>query len=207
MRIVEVEKFDIVDYHQALLLMKEKQTMRLNDDIQDTLLILEHPEIVTVGPKARSEKLSPPSTYATVDVDRGGGLTWHGPGQLVLYPIFLWDLDGEASVRHIIHKLEQWVIVSLGAFNITGQRDQRMQGVWVDQHKICSIGLSFLRWVSRHGLTINYATPTGRVEGVMGCGLEQNTTTSLAGLGYTVEREQLIKHLLEALPVVLSRTT
>ena len=140
-------------------------------------------------------------------MDRGGGLTWHGPGQLVLYPIFLWDLDGEASVRHIIHKLEQWVIVSLGAFNITGQRDHRMQGVWVDQHKICSIGLSFLRWVSRHGLTINYATPTGRVEGVMGCGLEQNTTTSLAGLGYTVEREQLIKHLLEALPVVLSSTT
>ena len=71
-----------------------------------------------------------------------------------------------------------------------------MQGVWVGQNKVCSIGLSFLRWTSRHGLTINYDTPPGRVEMVSGCGLGQETTTSLAALGIKIEKEQILKSLI-----------
>jgi lipoyl(octanoyl) transferase len=74
-----------------------------------------------------------------------------------------------------------------------------MQGVWVDGHKICSIGLSFLRWVSRHGFTINIDTPPGRVEGVAGCGLTTDTTTSLANLGYDVELQAVKQALLETM--------
>jgi lipoate-protein ligase B len=187
----------IVPYADALLLMKSLQTQRINDEIPDTLLILEHEEIVTVGPRARNDGIAPPSDYPTHSVDRGGGLTWHGPGQIVCYPIFKWGIrEHEASVAEIINKLEEWVINALRHCDIIGQRDKRMQGVWVDGHKICSIGLSFLRWVSRHGLTINIATPIGRVEGVAGCGLETDTTTSLSTLGYDVEREQIKQALL-----------
>ena len=121
--------------------MKELQSMRIDDAIPDTLLILEHPEIVTVGPRARNDGIHPPDDYATQAVDRGGGLTWHGPGQLVVYPIVHWKQDDETSVAAIIHKLEQWVIESLATLDIHGYRDDRMQGVWVDEKKICSIGI------------------------------------------------------------------
>ena len=177
--------------------MRSLQTQRINDEITDTLLILEHEEIVTIGPRARNDGISPPSDYPTLDVDRGGGLTWHGPGQIVCYPIFKWGLrEHEASVAEIINKLEEWVINALRLCDIMGQRDVRMQGVWVDGRKICSIGLSFSRWVSRHGFTININTPLGRVEGVAGCGLGTDTTTSLSTMGYTVGREQIKQALL-----------
>ena len=80
-----------------------------------------------------------------------------------------------------------------------------MQGVWVREKKICSIGLSFLRWVSRHGFTINYNTPEGRVENLAGCGLEESTTTSLHQLGYNVTRTQLEEMLLSTMPEHLHR--
>lgn len=197
---VDIQELGIVPYGDGLKMMKSLQSQRINDDIPDTLLILEHHEVVTVGPRARNDGIRPPEDYPTEAVDRGGGLTWHGPGQIVCYPIFKWGLrDQEASVAEIITKIEQWVINALSTLNIHGVRDQRMQGVWVDGHKICSIGLSFLRWVSRHGFTINIDTPPGRVEGVAGCGLTADTTTSLANLGYDVEVQAIKQALLETM--------
>ena len=194
---IDIRDMGIVPYTDGLQIMKSLQTQRINEEIPDTLLILEHEEIVTIGPRARNDGIAPPLDYPTHPVDRGGGLTWHGPGQIVCYPIFKWGLrKNEASVAEIISKLEEWVINALRQCDIEGQRDKRMQGVWVDGHKICSIGLSFLRWVSRHGLTINVATPTGRVEGVAGCGLDADTTTSLLTLGYIVEPERIKQALL-----------
>ncbi|MBT7961701.1 MAG: lipoyl(octanoyl) transferase LipB [Euryarchaeota archaeon] len=197
---VDIQELGIVPYGDGLKMMKSLQSQRINDEIPDTLLILEHHEVVTVGPRARNDGIQPPEDYPTEAVDRGGGLTWHGPGQIVCYPIFKWGLrDQEASVAEIITKIEQWVINALSTLNIQGVRDQRMQGVWVDGHKICSIGLSFLRWVSRHGFTINIDTPPGRVEGVAGCGLTADTTTSLANLGYDVEFQAIKQALLETM--------
>ena len=197
---VDIQELGIVPYGDSLNMMKSLQSQRINDEIPDTLLILEHHEVVTVGPRARNDGIRPPEDYPTEAVDRGGGLTWHGPGQIVCYPIFKWGLrDQEASVAEIITKIEQWVINALSTLNIHGVRDHRMQGVWVDGHKICSIGLSFLRWVSRHGFTINIDTPPGRVEGVAGCGLTTDTTTSLANLGYNVELKAVKQALLETM--------
>ena len=194
-RCVDVRNLGLVEFPEALRLMKELQQQRINDEIIDTLLILEHPEIVTVGPRARNDGIVPPSDYASFPVDRGGGLTWHGEGQIVAYPIFKWDLEGEDSVAAIISILEDWIILALQECNIEAHRDNRMQGVWVNQKKISSIGLSFLRWTSRHGFTINYDTPLGRVEMLAGCGLQENTTTSLASQGFQVQREELLNAL------------
>ena len=83
--------------------------------------------------------------------------------------------------------------------SITGYRDERMMGVWVSGRKICCIGLSFLRWVSRHGISINYNTPSGRVEMLEGCGLDAGVTSSLAELGYNAERVQIESVLLNNL--------
>ena len=198
-REVDVRHEGLVEYTHALDLMKQLQKQRIDDVIPDTLLIMEHPEVVTVGPRARNDGILPPEDYATHPVDRGGGLTWHGAGQLVAYPIFKWDFEGEVSVAAIIHLLEEWIIKALATCDIKGSRDERMQGVWVDGKKISSIGLSFLRWTSRHGFTINYNTPKGRVEMLAGCGLDSHTTTSLAELGYTLERDQLLAALLQSM--------
>ena len=197
---VDVRILGEVAYEEAQTLMKELQQQRIEGIIPDTLLILSHPEVVTVGPRARNDGIRPPSDYRTVAVDRGGGLTWHGPGQVVGYPIVKWgEREGEASVADIIHIIEGWLINVLATFGVEGKRDDRMQGVWVDGRKVCSIGLSFLRWVSRHGFSVNLNTPAGRVEGVAGCGLDADTTTSLRTLGYDVSTDEFVEALL---PVV-----
>ena len=205
MNSLDIRILGIVEYTDALEMMSELQRQRIEEEIPDTLLVLEHPEIVTVGPRARNDGIAPPSDYRSHPVDRGGGLTWHGPGQLVVYPIIHWNKDDEKSVADIISKIESWVIASLEPLGVEGYRDDRMQGVWVDGKKICSIGLSFLRWVSRHGFTVNYDTPTGRVENLAGCGLQESTTTSLAQLNYNISREKLQDSLLKTISDVLNR--
>ena len=204
-RYVDIRYEGIVKYEVAIELMKVLQKQRIENEINDTLLILEHPEIVTVGPRARNDGISPPPDYDSFPVDRGGGLTWHGEGQIVCYPIFKWDLTGEDSVAKIISKIEDWVISSLKQLHIPARRDDRMQGVWVGEHKICSIGLSFLRWTSRHGFTINVDTPPGRVENLSGCGLGAATTTSLARLGYTTTKEAIIANLFTSIEESINR--
>ena len=195
---LDVRDLGVVSYSEAQVLMRELQQQRIKGAIPDTLLILSHPEVVTVGPRARNDGIQPPSDYETVAVDRGGGLTWHGPGQVVGYPIFKWgEREGESSVADIIHIIEGWLIDTLARFDVLGVRDDRMQGVWVDGRKVCSIGLSFLRWVSRHGFSVNLNTPAGRVENVAGCGLSADTTTSLANLGYNINAEAFVETLLE----------
>jgi len=184
-----------ISHAEADELMRIMQAKRIDDEIMDTLIVCEHDEIVTIGPRARNDGIKPPEDYTTAAVDRGGGLTWHGPGQIVVYPIFKWNLEGESNVKAIISILEEWVIKALSDNGINANRDERMQGVWIGENKVCSIGLSFLRWTSRHGFTINYETPPGRVEMVSGCGLGMDTTTSLSTLGFSLTREQILQSL------------
>jgi lipoyl(octanoyl) transferase len=185
---VQVIRAGIIEHNIVSDFMKVMQKKRINDEIIDTIIIVEHPEIVTIGAKSRREEVEISSDYKKVDVDRGGGITWHGPGQLVVYPIIKWGTK-EQSIRKIIGKFEQLVINSLLDCGLIACRNPEMMGVWIDGKKICSIGLAFLQWVSRHGLAINYATPGSRIEDLLCCGLEKGTTTSLDKLGHTHDKE------------------
>ena len=205
MREVDIRNLGLIHWKDSDEMMRDLQQKRIAGDIGDTILICEHPEIVTIGPRARSDGLSPPPDYESAPTDRGGGMTWHGEGQIVVYPVIMWDYEDEKNVKSVISKLEQWVISSLQLCGIKGYRDERMQGVWVDNHKICSIGLSFLRWTSRHGLTINYDTPAGRVEMVAGCGLDAQTTTCLTKLGYSEDYASLCEKLISTCHSELER--
>ncbi len=202
MRTVELMQFLCEEHEKIDLIMKEMQKMRINDEIKDTLIFVEHPEIVTIGPKAKKEKILPPENYPRRHVDRGGGLTWHGPGQLVVYPIFKWDLKDEENIEKIISKLEEWIISAFAELGIVGIRDSRMRGVWVNGNKVASIGLSFLKWVSRHGLSINYNTPKGRVELLEGCGLEAGITSSLAAKEHLTNRKEIEKALIKKICIL-----
>jgi len=171
--------------------MRRMQQQRIEDEIPDTLILVQHPEVVTLGPKAeRDGALNDPALadYPTRVVDRGGGMTYHGNGQLVAYPIIKWE-QSEQSIRSIINRVEDWVMAALADCGIEGNRDERMMGVWLEDHKICSIGLAFKHWVSRHGLALNYNTDEGRIEALTCCGLDAGMTTSLAALGHTHDLE------------------
>ena len=198
MKKIQVLRAGIAEHSHISEIMIKMQQKRINDDIIDSIILVEHPEVVTIGPKANREGVIVSDDYKQTVVDRGGGITWHGPGQLVAYPIIKWEND-EQSVRKIINKIEDLIIKTLNDLDIDGYRDPAMMGVWVDGKKICSIGLAFLHWVSRHGLALNYATPGNRIENLACCGLDIGTTTSLEKLGYTTNNdgEKITKKLLE----------
>tara|TARA_B100001142_G_C14186697_1_gene598312 strand:+ start:272 stop:946 length:675 start_codon:yes stop_codon:yes gene_type:complete len=195
---IQVLRAGIAEHSHISEIMIKMQQKRINDEIIDSIILVEHPEVVTIGPKANREGVIVSDDYKQTVVDRGGGITWHGPGQLVAYPIVKWEND-EQSVRKIINKIEDLIIKTLNDLDIEGYRDPAMMGVWVDGKKICSIGLAFLHWVSRHGLALNYATPGNRIENLACCGLDIGTTTSLEKLGYTTNNdgEKITKKLLE----------
>jgi lipoate-protein ligase B len=195
---IQVLRAGIAEHSHISEIMIKMQQKRINDEIIDSIILVEHPEVVTIGPKANREGVVVSDDYKQTVVDRGGGITWHGPGQLVAYPIVKWEND-EQSVRKIINKIEDLIIKTLNDLDIDGYRDPAMMGVWVDGKKICSIGLAFLHWVSRHGLALNYATPGNRIENLACCGLDIGTTTSLEKLGYTTNNdgEKITKKLLE----------
>ena len=198
MKKIQVLRAGIAEHSHISEIMIKMQQKRINDEIIDSIILVEHPEVVTIGPKANREGVIVSDDYKQTVVDRGGGITWHGPGQLVAYPIVKWEND-EQSVRKIINKIEDLIIKTLNDLDIDGYRDPAMMGVWVDGKKICSIGLAFLHWVSRHGLALNYATPGNRIENLACCGLDVGTTTSLEKLGYTTNNdgEKITKKLLE----------
>ena len=178
------------------------QEQRIDDKIPDTLIFVEHPEIVTIGRRGMLDGLEAPDGFASSNVDRGGGITWHGPGQLVCYPVFKWQ---EESIRKVITMIEEWIIISLDKLGIKALRNEAMQGVWYEDQKIASIGLAFSKWVSRHGFDINLATPPGRIESVEGCGLPVGKHTSLSQFGFDISVKQMQDILIETMPQVLGR--
>ena len=127
---IEVLRCGIVDYQVMSDWMKDLQRRRIADEIDDTLIFVQHPEVVTIGPKAVRDNVVVDG-YPTCLTDRGGGITWHGPGQLVVYPIIKWEI-GEQSVRGVIGKLEEWAISALGECGVSAYRDESMQGAWLD---------------------------------------------------------------------------
>ena len=183
-------------------LMIGLQEQRIDDKIPDTLIFVEHPEIVTIGRRGMLDGLEAPNGFASSNVDRGGGITWHGPGQLVGYPVFKWQ---EESIRKVIMMIEEWIIISLDKLGIKAVRNEAMQGVWYEDQKIASIGLAFSKWVSRHGFDINLATPPGRIESVEGCGLPLGKHTSLSSFGFQVSIQEMQDKLVETMPLVLGR--
>ena len=189
--------------HQEIdSLMISLQEKRIKNEIEDTLIFVEHPEIVTIGRRGMLDNLEAPEGFASSSVDRGGGLTWHGPGQLVGYPIFRWK---EESVRTVITTIEEWILSSLSKFGVEGKRDKTMQGVWFNGYKVASIGLAFSKWVSRHGFDINLDTPEGRIESVEGCGLPLGKHTSLSKFGYNISVKEMQMALIETMPNILGR--
>ena len=175
------------DYGQALELQRQLAAERQQGLIPDQLLLLEHPHVITMGRNGKagnvlaSAEVLSRAGVAFYPTDRGGDVTYHGPGQLVGYPIIdlrEWHRDVGAYVRAV----EQTIIDTLADYGISAGRIPKLTGVWVDDSKIAAIGVHISRWVTSHGFALNVSTDLSYFQYIVPCGLTK-PVTSMAALG------------------------
>lgn len=201
MRKLEVRELGRMSYAEASALQTTLSGQRKQGLIPDQLLLLEHPHVLTLGRNGHMENvLLSEARRGELGIEffesnRGGDITYHGPGQIVGYPIIdlrEWKRDVVAYVRGI----EEVVIDTLRRFGIEGSRDPGATGVWTPQGKICAIGVHISRWVSTHGFALNWTTDLEFFRYIVPCGLAR-PVTSMERLGVTVERERVHRVLVE----------
>ena len=169
-----------VAYPDAWALQKRLVEQRANGEIADTVIVCEHDPVYTVGRRRDAmANVLVPGDVPVVEVERGGDVTWHGPGQLVAYPILL--LEGEKRDLHAhLHRLEDLMIAICGDFGVEAGRDPRNTGVWHGGKKLGSIGIACRRWVTWHGLALNVDPDLSYFARINPCGFEASIMTSLA---------------------------
>jgi len=201
MRKVEVRELGRLAYAEANALQTALSGERKQGLIPDQLLLVEHPHVLTLGRNGHKENvLLSAERLAELGIEffesnRGGDITYHGPGQIVGYPIIdlrEWKRDVVAYVRGI----EEVVIATLHRFGIEGSRDPGATGVWTPQGKICAIGVHISRWVSTHGFALNWTTDLDYFRHIVPCGLAR-PVTSMEQLGVRVERAAVHQALVE----------
>jgi lipoyl(octanoyl) transferase len=196
-----VEQLGLVPYAQGLRLQREKVAARKAGVIPDTLFLLEHPHVITLGRNARPENLlvSPERLAALgielFETDRGGDVTYHGPGQWVGYPIL--DLtEHRRDVAWYMRSLEEVLIRVAGDFGIRAGRLEGTPGVWVGDRKLAAVGVHLSRWVTSHGFALNVNTDLDYFRWIVPCGLATRGVTSLrALLAHPVEMAEVAERI------------
>ena len=174
-----VEWLGHIPYEQAHEHMKKRLRQRLDGEIEDTLLLCTHPAVYTVGRQknAHNNIINPQGT-PIISVERGGNVTFHGPGQLVGYPIVQIP-DHKRDIHGFLRFIEEYWIKILSQWNIQASRDDRNTGVWVDGKKIVAIGISLRRWVSWHGFALNVNVDLSYYQRINPCGMSSELVTRL----------------------------
>jgi len=197
-----VLELGLTKYQEAYQLQKTLQLQRVEGEISDLLLLLEHPPTITIGKSGTldnilvsGDKLSQQG-ISLFFIDRGGDVTYHGPGQLVGYPIV--DLkQREKDLHCYIKNLEEVILRTLKDFSINGDRDERHPGVWINEEEIAAIGLSVRKWVSMHGFALNINTDLEHFSFINPCGFSNRRATSMSKiLGRDVPMEEVTKSLI-----------
>ena len=192
-----IEQLGLVDYAAALELQKERVQQRKVGQIPDTLLLLEHPHVYTLGRNARRENILVSREWLAsrgarvFETDRGGDVTYHGPGQLVGYPIL--DLTRHRrDISWYMRSLEEVFIRTAHDYGIDAVRSPGAAGVWVGNDKLVAMGVHLSRWVTSHGFAFNVNTDLRYFQWIVPCGLQGKGVTSLSKLlGGPIEVEEV----------------
>jgi len=191
----------LIDYKTAWDLQRDLWSRRVKGELPDLLLFVEHPHVITLGRRGNrsyliaSREVLDAMAIRIYHVERGGDVTYHGPGQLVVYPILDLKGYGYRLVRYV-DQLEEVILRTLKDFGMEGKKDSLNRGVWVNGEKIASLGVTIKRWVSFHGLALNYETDLNYFDLIHPCGLVGKKMTSMAKiLGKKVARESLIERI------------
>jgi lipoyl(octanoyl) transferase len=223
-RVIEVRRLGTVKYAEALELQKQLVEERKADRIPDQLLLLEHPAVITLGVRSRDDRshvLATPEMLARAGVElfatgRGGDVTFHGPGQLIGYPIL--DLRPDRlDVHRYVRDLEEVMIRVAGAFGVRAARQPGLTGAWVDtsdpagparSEKLAAIGVRIARWVTSHGFAFNVTTNLDQFALIVPCGISDKGVTSLEKLlGRSVPMAEVEDAAVVALAAVFDRRT
>jgi lipoyl(octanoyl) transferase len=209
LRACEISDLGCLAYTRALDLQHDLVERRKRGEIPDQLLIVEHPHVITMGRNGHMDHvLATPDILQRTGIElhhtnRGGDVTYHGPGQIVGYPIF--DLrEWKRDVVAYLRALEQVLIEALADFGIDGVRMHGATGVWVEGAKVAAIGVHISRWVTSHGFALNLDTDLDYFQYIVPCGLTQ-PVTSLRALGCTASREAVTTSVAAAFGRVFGR--
>jgi lipoyl(octanoyl) transferase len=199
----QLEQHGLVDYAAALELQRERVAQRKAGTIPDTLILLEHPHVYTLGRNADESNVLVSSEFLAskgaqvFHADRGGDVTYHGPGQLVGYPII--DLtQHRRDISWYMRSLEEVLIRTVQDYGVEATRSPGCTGVWVGKNKLTAMGVHLSRWVTSHGFAMNVNTDLRYFEWIVPCGLQGKGVTSLAQLlGHTVDMEEVASKVAE----------
>jgi lipoate-protein ligase B len=190
-------------YAEALSLQRSLVEDRRGGRIDDLLLLVEHPHVLTLGVRGdggRSHILATPEALASRRVEvhetgRGGDITYHGPGQIVGYPII--DLKPDrCDVHRYVRDLEEVLIRTAGAYGVAAERVEGLTGVWVGREKLAAIGVRIARWITSHGFAFNVSTNLEYFDLIVPCGIADRGVTSLDRLlGRPVDRLEVEEHI------------
>jgi lipoyl(octanoyl) transferase len=197
---------DVWDHQLALV------TKRQTNEVPDTLIVVEHPHVFTLGrSRAAQANVVNPGGVEVIEIERGGDVTYHGPGQLVAYPIVL--LDGaERDLHRFLRNMEEAVIRTCARVGLAADRELGKTGVWTTDRngarkKLCSMGIACRKWVTFHGLALNVTTDLSYFHRINPCGFESNVMTSLAAQLDTIDPAAVRAALIEELGLALGRAT
>src|SRR6266511_5965385 len=184
MRELHVRRLGLVEYEDGLSAQRLLVDARAAGLVPDTLLLLEHPRVVTLGRGAKPDNVLwtkeqlRAAGFEVFETDRGGDVTYHGPGQLVGYPIL--DLRPDrCDVHRYVRDLEEVLIRTAAAFGITAGRSQGMKGAWVGEEKLAAIGVRIARWITSHGFALNVSTNLAHFGLIIPCGIADKGVTSI----------------------------
>lgn len=185
MRRCDVHRLHLVTYENGMRLQQRLVEMRQRDEIEDQLLLLEHPPVITLGRGGRpanllaSEQMLRAERIRFFETTRGGDITYHGPGQVVGYPILHLG-EGRRDVRKFVTQLEEVLIRTAAEYGVTAERIEGKRGIWVGSNKIAAIGVRIARWVTSHGWALNVNTNLDHFSMIVPCGLQGLGVTSIA---------------------------
>lgn len=209
MRALEIRRLGTIDYSDALAMQRTLVEERKADRIPDVLLLLEHPPVITLGVKGdggRSNVVASPEHLETLGIavreaGRGGDVTYHGPGQIVGYPII--DLKPDrCDVHRYVRDVEEVMIRVCAGYGVSAGRIKGLTGTWVDGNKIGAIGIRISRWVTSHGFAFNVNTRLDDFRLIVPCGIADHGVTSLETLlGTSVDvdgvQDAIVRHFAE----------
>ena len=209
----------LTNYDAAVEFMETRAAAIAAGEADECIWLVEHPPLYTAGTSAKREDLTDPDRFPVYDSKRGGQYTYHGPGQRVVYVMLDVGKRGH-DVRKFVKQLEEWVIETLGQFNITGHIREGRVGVWVErddkpltvtgpkaEDKIAAIGIRLRKWISFHGVSINLEPDLEHFNGIVPCGITEHGLTSLIDLGLPVSMDDVDIALRQSFETVFGSET
>ena len=190
-----------MNYEEAFILQRDvNQFLQKNREEPGYLFFVEHPPVFTLGRNQSDEDFLFPveqvkkQGFQVFESNRGGNVTYHGPGQIVGYLLVNME-HFKKDVQWYVWQMEEWIIATLADFAIEGSRKDQYRGIWVKDEKICALGVAIKRWTTMHGFALNHRTNLDHFRLINPCGITEYGVTSLEKTGCRLARHEIIDHL------------